>query len=264
MDKATVISMCGKAPVVGTLLRKIARRYPEGSVATIRNGPLRGYQWRRSHRYVSGYWLGIYELPIQECLTRELRPGDVFYDIGANGGFLTLLGSKCVGPEGRVFSFEPLPENIRSIRSQLELNATENCAIVEAAVSDRQSTIAFCGGKDTSTAHIVGTKEAEDGAVVLSVDTTSLDDFVQRAAKPDFIKMDVEGAELLALKGARQLLESDRPPRMLIEFHGEQLKQDSCALLCEYGYSFHSLDGRTCGGIPEERHVLCLPPQCKA
>ena len=118
MNRARLISFCGSIPLIGPSLRKIARRYPEGSVTTIKHGYLAGYRWRRSHRYVSAYWLGIYELPIQECLVRKLKPGNVFYDIGANAGFFSLLGSNCVGPEGRVFAFEPLPENIRSIRAQ--------------------------------------------------------------------------------------------------------------------------------------------------
>jgi len=259
MSKAGIISFCGKVPLLGSSLRKIARRYPEGSVVTIGAGSLAGARWKRSHRYVSGYWLGQYELSIQECLVRELRPGDVFYDVGANAGFFTLLGSRCVGPAGKVFSFEPLPENARSIQSQLDLNGVENCTLVEAAVTDHTGHVEFAEGRDTSTAHIRGATTQESRGAATSVSAVSLDDFVREAPEPDFIKMDIEGAELMALKGACELLGSEKPPKMMIEFHGEHLIEQGCAMLKEFGYTFWSLTGKAFETCQDERHVLCLP-----
>ncbi len=258
MNTAQVISFCGRIPLLGASLRRIARRYPENSVTTIRNGHLAGYRWRRSHRYVSGYWLGIYELPIQECLVRELKPGDVFYDIGANAGFFTLLGSKCVGPRGRVFSFEPLPENIRSVRAQLQLNDAANCEVVDAAVADRAGTVEFYEGEDTSTAHLKRADRGDAGAAAIAVRAIRLDEFVATSPVPDFIKMDIEGAELAALRGADGLLHSENPPKILIEFHGEALRRDGLALLRECGYRFGSLDGIE-GEESSDRHILCVP-----
>lgn len=259
MDKAKLISLCGNVPVLGPSLRRIARRYPEGSVTTIRNGSLAGYRWKRSHRYVSGYWLGIYELPIQECLLRELKPGDVFYDIGANAGFFSLLASKCVGPTGNVFAFEPLPENIRFIQVQLELNAVENCTVVGSAVSDCETTVEFSSGKDTSTAHIQDQRDGEGETALFSVRATSLNEFAKEARPPDFIKLDVEGAEVSALRGATRLFSAEKPPRLLIEFHSEQLKEVGCSLLMRFGYHFRSTMGHPLDPVLAERHVLCLP-----
>lgn len=258
MNKAQVISLCGRIPVLGASLRRIARRYPEGSVVTIRTGHLAGCRWRRSHRYVSGYWLGIYELPIQECLVRELKPGDVFYDIGANAGFFTLLGSKRVGPQGRVFSFEPLPENIGSVRAQLQLNDVANCEVVDAAVADRAGNVEFYEGEDTSTAHLKRTDRGDVGAAAIVVRAICLDEFVATSPAPDFIKMDIEGAELAALKGAERLLHGENPPKILIEFHSESLRRDGRALLRECGYRFCSLDGLH-DEESTDRHILCLP-----
>jgi hypothetical protein len=100
-----LISTAGRIPVVGRALRWLARRYPEGSVVTIHTGRAAGFRWKRYHRYVNGYWPGIYELLIREALARELKPGQVFYDVGANAGFFSLVGACCVGPGGRVFAF---------------------------------------------------------------------------------------------------------------------------------------------------------------
>lgn len=259
LNRARLISACGKVPVVGPSLRRIARRYPEGSVVTIRNGALVGCRWKRGHRYVNGYWLGIYELPIQECLARELEPGNVFYDIGANAGFFTLLGARRVGLTGRVFSFEPLPENVQSVRSQLELNNVANCTLVEAAVIDRMGRVEFSEGRDTSTAHVQETTGDSVERSVISVSSVTLNDFTRDVPLPDFIKMDIEGAELLALKGATDLLGSDTPPKMLIEFHGEQLRREGCSLLRDFGYEFRSVRGDVLDATTSSRHLLCCP-----
>ncbi len=259
MNTARIISACGRVPLVGASLRKVARLYPEGSVTNIRSGHLAGYRWKRSHRYVSGYWLGIYELAIQECLVRELQSGDVFYDVGANAGFFSLLASKCVGPTGRVYAFEPLPENICSIRSQLELNGIENCTVVEAAVSDCQSKIEFCNGSTTSTAHILGLRNRVGEDNVFSVNATTIDGFARDAVPADFIKVDIEGAEIMALRGASSCLGGDHPPRMLIEFHGEELVREGCSVLSGYDYDLLSLTGEPFVTGPGQRHVLCVP-----
>ncbi len=259
MSKAGIISACGRVPFLGPTLRRLAGHYQEGSITTVRNGHLKGYRWKRSHRYVNGYWLGIYELAIQECLVRELTPGGVFYDVGANAGFFTLLGSKCVGPEGRVFAFEPLPENIRSIRAQVELNHVANCTIVEAAVSDHEGSVEFSSGRDTSTAHIGGMRDDVGHADLLSVEAVTLDHFSGEMPPPDFVKMDIEGAELLALRGAIRLLSQDRPPKMLIEFHGDLLKRDGCSMLEGLGYRLCSVPGNVPCDVAQQRHVLCIP-----
>ena len=253
-----MIAGVGRIPGLGKAFRRIARLYREGSVVSIRSGPLAGYQWKRSHRYVNGYWLGIYELQIQSCLVRELRRGHVFYDVGANAGFFTLLGSQCVGPAGKVFSFEPLPENAASVRSQLELNAITNATVVTAAVTDCAGKIEFCQGQDTSTAHIRQPDESRQTTETLTVDAVTLDEFVRTAPAPDFIKMDIEGAELNALEGAKDLLGSANAPNLLIEFHGEDIQQQAAKLLTHFGYQFCSLEGIRSRTMPRDRHVLCV------
>lgn len=256
-DKAAIIHSLGQVPLLGAGLRWVARRYPEGSVVTISNGWLAGYQWRRSHKYVSAYWLGSYELPVQKCLARELRPGDVFYDIGANAGFFSLIGSKCVGEEGHVFAFEPLPENILTIRNQLELNNITNTTVVEAAVSDSVGEVELCEGPDTSTAHIKLPRDNRRPA--RSVKAISLDKFAINERPPDFIKMDIEGAELRALQGGQKLLNGDNPPKLLIELHGKAIAQDVCSILQRQSYYFCTLELNRIDSIPLPSHVLALP-----
>src|SRR5258706_14337105 len=111
MNRARMLEMVGKVPVVGSALRKLARRFPEGSVVEIRAGVAAGYKWKRHHRYVNGYWLGHYELEIQDLLKHELKAGQTFFDVGANAGFFTLVAAKLVGLAGRCVAFDPAPDD---------------------------------------------------------------------------------------------------------------------------------------------------------
>src|SRR5882757_11121436 len=77
---------------------------------------------------------GTLEPPVQEALRRLLAPGDVFYDIGANVGFFTILGARLVGPQGHVVAFEPVPACARAVGRNIELNGFAHAEIREAAV----------------------------------------------------------------------------------------------------------------------------------
>src|SRR4051812_4827390 len=143
MSSARVIQTLGQIPGIGRLLRWIAQRYPEGSVVTIKHGEAAGFRWKRHHRYVNGYWIGQYELPIQQALKRELRAGQTFLDIGANAGFFTLVAARLVGPTGKCVAFDPLPANVESVREQVELNQLTFCHIDGRAVGGASGEAVF-------------------------------------------------------------------------------------------------------------------------
>ena len=77
---------------------------------------------------------GTLEPPVQEALRRLIAPGAVFYDVGANVGFFTILGARLVGPAGRVVAFEPVPACARAVGRNIELNGFAHAEIREAAV----------------------------------------------------------------------------------------------------------------------------------
>jgi FkbM family methyltransferase len=255
-NKVRLILFLNRVPILKNVLRWCARLYKDGSVVIIKNGYLAGYKWRRSHRYLSSYWIGTYELAVQECLIRELKPGNVFYDVGANAGFFSLLGSKCVDEKGRVFAFEPLPENIKAIKNQLELNQVSNCTLVEVALSDRNGEIELFEGEDTSTATLKARTNVNGNSRI--VKSITLDEFAKIAPLPDFIKMDIEGAEALVLQKAGEILSSVNPPKLLIEFHSEELKTQGQSLLSKYGYRFFMLDGKMIDSGQLPHHVLAI------
>ena len=147
-----------------------------------------------------------------------MRPGALVFDVGANIGAYTVLFAQWTGAAGRVVACEPSPPSIAGLREQVRLNGvSDRVDIVEAAVSERPGSAAFdCGGSSGTNALV---PDAESGAHVIRVETTSLDAFcAARGLHPSVVKIDVEGAELDVLRGARETLA--RPGvDVFVEFH---------------------------------------------
>lgn len=141
--------------------------------------------------------------PVQSKLfTRAIKKGDVIFDIGANIGYYTVLASKLVDLKGKVYAFEPDPDNLKLLEKNILLNKCSNVVVVPMAVSERAGTLTF--KKDLSNPG--ESKISEKGNV--KVKATTLDKFItsRRIKKIDLIKVDVEGAEINVLKGARTLI----------------------------------------------------------
>src|SRR5689334_1113570 len=99
-------STLSRQGILGRAARLPLRLIPSGARMPVLQGPLKGMRWTAG-AHTHGCWLGSYELSKQQLFARTLKPGGVLYDIGANAGFYTLLGSRLLGPEGRVYAFEP-------------------------------------------------------------------------------------------------------------------------------------------------------------
>ena len=263
MIPAKFLNNLGRVPVLANALRWYARHYEEGSVVTIQTGHVTGMKWRRYHRYVNGYWTGVYELPLQNAFVREIASGDVIYDIGANAGFFTILAAKLTGRRGHVYAFEPVPENTDSVQQQIAVNGLKQVELVIMAVSDRCGEALFTLTDNTSTPHITySNKDQGMDERQLTVRTVTLDEFALNHSAPDFIKLDVEGAETEVLRGADDLLSSDQAPKLLIELHGDDKAQSVGAILTEHNYTICDLDGKPLAkGTQGQHHVLAYPPQ---
>lgn len=154
---------------------------------------------------------------VQSALARHLRPGDVFYDVGANVGFFTLLGARLVGEAGRVYAFEPLPDNLQALRRNLSLNDAGQVEVLGVAAAERTGTARLVVTESSLGARL-GPPEAADGLVV---ETLALDDAVvgRGLLPPSLLKIDVEGAEGAVLRGMRSVLAEHRPI-IICEVHG--------------------------------------------
>jgi FkbM family methyltransferase len=254
---AGLLHLIGKVPLIGRALRFLARRYEEGSETTVALGYASGTRWKRYHRYVSGYWLGQYELPIQEAIIRLLGSESRVFDVGANAGFFSLVAAKKVGRNGWIVAFDPLKENAECIAEQFRINSLSNCHIDQRAVTNVDGWAEFSFDKPgSSTAHLGIPAPGESS---IKVQTTTLDNAAEKWGIPTFIKLDVEGAEVRVLEGAKKLLEMSGVV-WLIELHNPDCTRDATGILRKYGYDICDLKGRLLRAETEDRHIVAFKP----
>jgi FkbM family methyltransferase len=224
--------------LAGKLLRLPLRLVPKGLDVPIVSGPNKGMKWRTGSS-VHGCWLGTYEQDKVGLLRQFVKPGMVAYDVGANAGYYTLLLSRLVGPSGRVYAFEPLPENLVNLTHHVHVNGLRNCVVVEAAVSDKSGLAAFQPAASNSMGSLV------EGDAMLRVPTVTIDSLVEMAGflPPDFVKMDIEGAEVLALAGSQTVL-GLRASTWFIALHGPAPARATAEALLRIGFDVFDLDGK--------------------
>ncbi len=255
---ANVINNLGAVPGVGQLLRRVANLYRDGSIVTIRSGLAGGLKWKRYHRFVNGYWVGNYELPIQHALDGLLRQGDVFYDIGANAGFFSILASRLVGDDGIVYAFEPLPENISVLREQVWLNGLNNCEPIAAAAGDQNGTSRLRYSPENASIASLD-RTSDDLSVEVEVEVTTLDVFAKKHRAPDVLKIDVEGFGGPVLEAARAVLNGG--PTLLLEVHTPEEAAGFREALDALEYRYERLDGSRCELVSSECHIIARPAQ---
>ena len=180
------------------------------------------------------------ELGLTAYLLKNLTAADVFYDVGSNYGFYAILAAKC---DATVYAFEPNP----SVYPYLEANiaAYPNAYGQNIAVSDSNGTMPFYDAMGFYNFMSTGRKDIAAARfkkyVQVEVPTIPLDEFAQKNSPPTYIKIDIEGAEADALKGAYTLLKSEKPPIVAMEvllgelYTKETLK--ALSILSETGYS---------------------------
>jgi FkbM family methyltransferase len=248
-----------RIPLIGPRLYRIylAMFFGDGKVFQIRSGPLVGKRWIRFFRiHNDEYVEGTYESAVQNALTQTLRPGAVFYDVGANGGFFSLLAASVVGPRGKVVSFEPHPETARLLARQMYINGMQQVDVVIAAVSNEVGMAQFDDDTVSVMAGLTDIHPNSSSRFKIWVKTTTIDEEVQKRAPPDVIKIDVEGAELRVLQGAQRLLHEKRPV-LLVELHSPELAMEYDHFMSNLGYETCSLTGKKISAAASgERFVL--------
>jgi FkbM family methyltransferase len=240
--------------VIGSLLRKCLSLIPKGFVVPIMQGPLKGMRWIVGSQ-THGMWLGSYEIDIQLAIKLRLKPGQVFYDIGANVGYYSLLASRYIDTTGFVVAFEPLPRNIEYLSRHASLNKLNNLQIIPMAVSDRSGKDNFSYTDDPSACHI--TPEGDTEVMV-----TTLDKLVKekKIPPPNIIKVDIEGSEIDFLKGAVDSLIAHHP-LIFMAIHSPQLFKLLFKTLAEYQlpYRITNLDGNEINDIEYFDEVILEP-----
>lgn len=228
--------------------------FKPGRVATIIRGPLKGC------RYVinedSG-WAPIYggwEPAAQVVYRQFIRPGNIVYDLGANTGIHSLLFSRLVGTSGKVYAFEPIAKNIREIESVKSLNGAANIRVIGQAVSNFNGSAKFKIGRHNKQGSLVGIGCETDEEVQVSV--TTLDKLIADGLEPpDFVKIDVEGAEHAALEGLSGSLNTAHPV-FAIDLHTPEQDQRVGQFFKQRGYRVYRLNDETAQRMTNQTQAL--------
>ncbi len=205
----------------------------------------------------------IHEPQTTELIKSLVKKGDVVLDLGANIGYFTLLAAKLVGEKGRVFSFEPEPTNFKYLTKNIQLNNYTQVKAMQNAVSQKSGEkikLFIC--EYESGHHTInqpnGIKDYGGGKHIaeivnsIEIETVSIDDLYKNVIKTpvNFIKMDVEGAEMLALLGMEQTIKESKSLKMVIEFFpllikdmGNSPEEFAKKLLKDYGFSMYVVSG---------------------
>lgn len=214
-----------------------------GWTSPIKSGPLAGARWTPASG--SRFVKGTYEPASTAVFVEHVKPGNTVLDIGAHVGYYSALSAKLVGNTGTVFAFEPRPLNLSFLKRHRDLNGWNQITVHPLCVGATGGEARFESRTGSGTGHL-----ANDGNLAVTVIT--LDDWHRegRLPKPDFIKVDVEGAERDVLTGAEALFASARP-KLLLSIHSLELNGWVRAFLARHNYRFHFVKGSSDSVDPE-------------
>ncbi|HLZ12603.1 MAG TPA: FkbM family methyltransferase [Candidatus Acidoferrum sp.] len=210
------------------------------------------------------YTLGIYEPGLIRLQRAIVKPGDFCIDAGAHLGYLTLFLSQLVGDSGRVASFEPVPENFRVLQENVRINHADNIDLQNVALLDSAGPIklARVAQQTLSWSTSAVNRSGEPRLEAVESRAITLDEFMAGAKRsPKFIKIDVEGAELLVLRGAAQTLQAAKP-LLFLEIHnwGSAAAEEVLSYLPQLGYYGEIIGHREgeafCLAVPIARRAL--------
>lgn len=178
---------------------------------------------------------------------KEIKKGNVVLDIGAHIGYYTIIFSELVGPEGKVYAFEPHPKNFQLLKKTVETNNLTNVEIFQNIVSDKNQSVDFYLSKLDS----IGNRMfvSDDADTKIKIDSITIDEFLKnRNGKIDFIKMDIQGAEVLAIDGMKNTLRNNPHLKIIQEWwptaiqkHGKE-PDSHLNFLEKLGFNFYVVD----------------------
>lgn len=223
------------------------------------------------------FFLGEYEPFLSRIVKKLVNTGDICLDVGANFGWYTfLMASKC-GTGGAVYAFEPMPSAYASLAKNYELaNRPDNIFINNCGLGDSTGTFEINMFEGFSSGHASLSSDAAPVSAAFDCELITLDDYLtdKSISRIDFVKVDIEGAELMFLKGAERLFAGGNQPVILIEMalattkNFGYLPDDLIKFIGSHAdYEFYAADERAETIAPIDRfaqddigaNVFCVP-----
>ena len=228
-------SLVAQAPVSmkSRVLHEFAKWIVSPVRLRIRGGPLAGSRWILSTG--KHFIAGTYEPEKTHCIVAAAQPGMAVLDVGAHVGYFALMMAERVTSGGVVHAFEPRDLNRHFLQTHVRINGITNVRVHSHCLGDRVGPAKFNTRTGTGTGHL-----SSDGNV--SVEMMTIDSLVEDGTipVPDLIKIDVEGAEVLVLRGGYSMI-CGRRPTMILAVHSEALERECRAILEPLGYEFQDL-----------------------
>jgi len=214
-------------------------------------------------------YLGIDEKGLARAATFLIRENDSVYDIGAHIGYTSILFAQLVGPGGSVQAFELMPSTAEVLKKSLALNGLAQCYVHVIGLGSEERKITLARGL-TFMGSLYDSVSGGSGAIGEECLVTRLDDYRMdnHLPPPQFVKMDIEFAEVEALRGAQHTL-MEAESILLIEFHSLALLKEGRKWLADLGYEIRLLSGEQLTHSYVEsltyfhQTVMSYKPQCK-
>ena len=205
--------------ILGKLVRLPLMLIPKSLILPILQGPARGLKWITGS-YNHGCWMGIYEFEKQKIVSRTIKENNVVLELGAHVGYFTIIMSKLVGQNGKIFAFEPIKRNIEFIDKHLTINNINNVIVSPFGAWIKNDRLSF----DEETHHAKG-KISSSGDN--KIDVIDICYFMESEIdqKIDVIKMDIEGAERAIFPHILKYIKKHNT-KLIISTHGDDITEE--------------------------------------
>jgi FkbM family methyltransferase len=203
---------------------------------------------------------GIYEPDETKLVNTLIKPGDIVIDLGANIGYFTLLFARLVGPNGKVYAFEPHPYSFSLLKKNIEINGYQNIEAIQKAASNQKGFLELYQDPFNNTDHRIYPQDGKTKQI--QIETISLDEYFKELPYVNFMKIDTQGAEFLILSGMKKLLARSPNIKMLLEFWPYGLKrignnaQDLLTIIKEAGFLIFDISNKE---ATIEELINCYP-----
>jgi FkbM family methyltransferase len=204
----------------------MALRSDDKGISTVLARPKRLFhRWHREPEFM-------------DLLTAEVSNDDIFFDLGCNIGYVSLLAAKLI-ETGKIYCVDPDPLNCAAIRESIRINKLdERFSVDECAIAGVSGVLKFHLSSHSNMSSLIEMKNSVNSRDVLAY---TFDDYIRDKASPSFIKMDIEGAEIDVISGMKRFLGSAKRAKILMEIHpdvyAEGAFRQMCNTLVEAGFS---------------------------